>query len=115
MTRKETTGTKTPQSVTGGGALPPGGPIKYTLPPTHKGETGLEWYGTPPEVGREGGGGRWGRKAVLVAAGCTHSVVVAEGRGVWACGLNNHGQLGVGICKTVTFPRNCRSSGDALT
>ena len=44
----------------GGGGLPPGGPIKYALPPTRMGERGLEWYGTPPEVGREGGGGRWG-------------------------------------------------------
>jgi hypothetical protein len=81
----------------GGLALPPGGPIQYANEAGKEGGGGLLWYGTPPVVGKAVGvEGRWGGKAVLVAAGYTHSVVVSADGGVWACGLNTHGQLGVG-------------------
>ena len=64
------------------------------------GEGGLEWiYGGPPEVGKEvevrgGAGRRWGGKAVLVATGYTHTVIASQDGGLWACGSNEHGQLG---------------------
>ena len=64
------------------------------------------WLEQAPEVGKQvrvevdvGGKERrrlWGGKARMVATGYTHTMIVSEDGGLWGCGLNDHGQLGVG-------------------
>lgn len=92
----------------GGLGLPKGGPIRYASEPGVVGEGGLSWIGQAPVVGKEIGGTgcerRWGGKAVLVATGYTHTVIVSDDECVYACGLNEHGQLGVGDLRDRHLP-----------